>query len=279
MALLALSLPAAVAAGEVTIGEVLSADSVTIKYDVRGDGEPALVFVHCWSCNRGFWKNQVDEFSKDLTVVTIDLGGHGESSLGRTAWSMPAFGADVAAVVNKLDLHKVILIGHSMGGSAVIEAAGLLGDKVLGIVGVDNFQDFKMKYPPDQVEGFITQFKADFPGVTRQWVAGMFPATADTLVKKEVIETMASAHAEVGISAIRELLLFHDMVTAVGKVKAPIRGINSEMAPVNVAGNKEVAADYDMVVMTGVGHFPHLEKPQEFNEKLRAIISEMAPKK
>ena len=62
---------------------VNSSDGVPIHYSVAGKGEPALVFIHCWGCNRNFWENQVAEFSKTNRVVTIDMPGHGESGSGR----------------------------------------------------------------------------------------------------------------------------------------------------------------------------------------------------
>jgi len=81
---------------------VAAADGVPIHYSVTGKGEPALVFIHCWTCNRTFWENQVAEFSKTYRVVTIDLPGHGESGQGRKTWSVESFGDDVKTVVTKI---------------------------------------------------------------------------------------------------------------------------------------------------------------------------------
>ena len=57
---------------------VNSSDGIPIHYSVAGKGDPALVFIHCWGCNRNNWENQVAELSKTNRVVTIDLTGHGE---------------------------------------------------------------------------------------------------------------------------------------------------------------------------------------------------------
>jgi pimeloyl-ACP methyl ester carboxylesterase len=60
-------------------GTANSTDGVTIRYHVTGDDyEPALVFVHCWSCNRRFWDDQLAYFARDHKVVRLDLAGHGE---------------------------------------------------------------------------------------------------------------------------------------------------------------------------------------------------------
>ena len=75
-----------------------SFDGVPISYEVRGNGSPALVFVHGWSCDRTYWKAQVEPFAVNHKVVTIDLAGHGESGTQRSDWTMEAFSEDVAAV-------------------------------------------------------------------------------------------------------------------------------------------------------------------------------------
>jgi pimeloyl-ACP methyl ester carboxylesterase len=90
-----------------------SADGVPVRYDGYGAGGPAIVFVHGWSCDRGYWDGQVAHFAERHRVVTVDLAGHGESGLGRTAWTIPSFGEDVVAVVDRLELSDMVLAGHS----------------------------------------------------------------------------------------------------------------------------------------------------------------------
>ena len=57
----------------------ISSDGVDIHYEVYGKGEPTLVFIHGWSCDRSYWRAQVEYFAKQYQVITIDLAGHGES--------------------------------------------------------------------------------------------------------------------------------------------------------------------------------------------------------
>ena len=120
-----------------------SVDGVSIHFDVQGNGATALVFVHGWCCNRHYWEGQAGHFSPDYTVVTLDLAGHGESGHNRTRWSVPAFGKDVAAVVEQLGLDQVVLIGHSMGGPVIVEPIGRLPAAVIGLVGVDTWQNVR----------------------------------------------------------------------------------------------------------------------------------------
>ncbi len=256
------------------VDSVASADSLIVKYEVVGQGDPALVFVHGWSCDRTYWKNQVPDFAGKYKVVTVDVGGHGESGMNREVWTMASYGSDVAAVVNKLGLQKVILIGHSMGGLVNLHAASQLGDKVLGIVGVDNYQDFSFQYTPEQSEAFVAPFKADFPTTTRAWVASMFSETADTALKNWVIDDMSQASSEVALGAF-ESLVATSLVEVLKGVDVPIRTISSDKWPTNVEGNRAYAESFDIKLMPGMGHFIHMEDPPRFNLLLQQWIDEL----
>lgn len=280
--ILALALASLVAcgarSGAPVEGTVASADGQEIRYAVEGKGDPAILFVHCWCCDRSYWKDQVPYFAGKYRVVTLDLAGHGASGLGRAEWTIPAFAADVAAVATKLDLRRVILVGHSMGGPVALEAARLLPGRAIGIVGVDNFQDFSQKYTPEQQAQFIGMFQGGFAAVTDGFVRGMFPAGADTALVAAVAADMSECPPEVGIGAMGSLLAY-DPASTLAELAIPIRNVNSDKWPTNVEGNRKLAKDYDAVIMPGYGHFLHREAPTEFNAVLDRLIAEIAAKR
>src|SRR6478735_8344004 len=112
-----------------------------IAYSKTGEGDTALVFVHGWGINKEYWKSQVDVFSKRYTVVTIDLGGQGASGKERSSYKVEDFSNDVMAVLDSLNLNKVILVGHSMGGDIILNVAYTIPERVVGFIGIDNFKD------------------------------------------------------------------------------------------------------------------------------------------
>lgn len=122
-----------------------SADGVPIAFEVAGRGNPPLVFVHGWSCDRRYWQAQLTVFSRQFETVAIDLAGHGASGLGRRQWTIDSFGADVASVVQELDLPKAILIGHSMGGDVITEAARRLPGRIAGLIWVDTYKKLQRR--------------------------------------------------------------------------------------------------------------------------------------
>jgi len=258
------------------LGTAIAPDGVSIAYTVSGSGSPALVFVHGWMGDQTYWTDQAAAFSDDHTVVTIDLAGHGASGMDREGWPLMAFGADVEVVVKALDLDPVILVGHSMGGPVVLEAARLMPDRVIGVVGVDTLQDADFKYDPEEVAPFLAEFESDFPGRCRGLVTSMFLEEADPALVERIAADMSSGPPEIGIALLRGYIA-NDATAAFTAVPAeiPIRCINSTMYATNVEANRAYHEDFEVITMEDVGHFLMIEQSQEFNALLRQIIADL----
>ena len=256
------------------VDSVASVDGVMIQYEMAGVGNPALVFVHGWSCDRSYWKQQIEEFSKTNKVVAIDMGGHGGSGLNREDWTVSAFGADVAAVVDALGLDSVILIGHSMAGGVNIEAARLLPDRVIALIGADTYQDVETTYTPEQVAGFVAPFKADFAATMDGFVRGMFPPTADSALVDRIAADMASAPPEVAVSAFENYISGNTM-EMLEHISVPIRAVNADIWPTNIEANRKYMESFEVKIIPGCGHFVMQEKPAEFNRLLRETVGEL----
>jgi pimeloyl-ACP methyl ester carboxylesterase len=255
-------------------GTVLSVDLTEISYTLNGDGETALVFVHCWCCDQGYWREQVDTFSQDYKVVTIDLAGHGKSGIGRDDYTLQAFGMDVASVVKHLELDKIILVGHSMGGGVVLAAAHLLKEQTLAVIGVDTYQGFQYDLSDSMIAQFVQPFRKDFYHTTIGFVHGMFPPDADSVLVMEIAEDMAKGPAEAGISAMINNIST-DPIELLEGLDIPIYSINSRMFPIDVQANRELYPDFEVRFIEGVGHFVQLEDPRAFNRTLTGILKEI----
>jgi len=260
--------PAPLVAGP---GTIAASDGVSIAYTVSGAGSPVLVFIHGWMCDQTFWAAQVEEFSASNTVITIDLPGHGLSGMNRDGWPLMACGADVQAVVEKLDLADVVLIGHSMGGAVVLEAARLMPDRVIGVIGVDSLQDAEAKYDPDQVKGYFAAYEADFVGTCVQMVTSMFQEDVDPALVERVTNDMCDGSPEISLALLREFIEY-EMGPALAAVDVPIRYINAGMYPTNPEANQKYNADFAGFVVPDVGHFLMMEWPNGFNQLLRQTV-------
>ena len=270
----------ALAAPNHTVQDIPSADGILIHAESWNDSNPVVVLVHGWSCDGTYWSEQVADLAKDHRVVTIDLAGHGQSQSGRKAYTMEAFGQDVAAVLKEWDLDNVILVGHSMGGAVITEAALAAPERVMGLIGIDNFQKVDMVVTDQQVAGFVSTFDSNFNAFTKQWVASMFAAGADSALVEEISSDMASAPAEVGLSAMEELLRWYGGLAPaqLKKLEVPLMCINSDKQPTDEVAMLAVRPDFQVRYLPGTGHFLFREDPTAFNKLLRETIAELMPK-
>jgi pimeloyl-ACP methyl ester carboxylesterase len=253
----------------------IAADGVQIPYVVRGNGETTLVLVHCWMCEGSFWDAQVPVLKELYRVVTLDLPGHGEGGDGRENWSIDAYGHDVARLIDQLGLERVVLVGHSMGGPVSLRAAALAGDWVEGIVAVDTLHDADFDMNQPMVQQMVEMFQADFKGACAMMVNQMFVEEGVEEIREEV---MRKGCEEGNVEAGKALMASYaslDLPTLFREAGVPIRAINAaEPNPTRIENNRKYA-DFDAVLMEGVGHYLHMTQPDDFNELLLQTLEKI----
>jgi pimeloyl-ACP methyl ester carboxylesterase len=230
--------------------------------------------VHGWSCDRTYWSEQVGPLSAEYRVITIDLGGHGESGLERKDWTIASFGGDVAAVVKSLGLDSVVLVGHSMGGDVIFQAARLLPGKVEALIMLDTYKELGAWRSDSEIDEIVAEFEADFSRVTERYVRGYFPAHANQTLVNRIATDMAAAPPAVALSALRSSFRHAREVPALIKeLGIPVITINPDDAPTDLTSMSNHGVD--VLIMAGVGHFLMMENPAEFNEQLLSTLDDV----
>jgi pimeloyl-ACP methyl ester carboxylesterase len=258
-----------------------SFDGVTISFDNKGSGEPAIILVHGWSNTRAIWDAQVKYFSKLYQVIAVDLPGFGKSGNNRTDWSIASFGRDISAIIRQLDLKEVVLVGFSMGAPVVIEAAAKSPGHVIGVVLVDDLQDVEMQYPP-QVVPSIDSFMMDlvtFPTKEKLVDNGFIRKNVDSATMR--IVSMLDGASHVGWSeSIAGYIKWRndDCTRTIQAVKAPIVAINSDMEPTNVEAFRKYAPTFRVNIVSDVAHVIKWDNTEEFNRLLEDCILEFTGK-
>jgi len=256
-------------------------DGLEIVGDVRGQGDTVLVFLHGWCGNREYWKHQADAFAADYRVVMLDQAGHGESGKDRKAWTVSSLAADVEAVVKALGLKRVILIGHSMGGPVALLAAKRMPGAVVAVIGADTIQNVEFEMPEEARKQFVEAFEKDFKGTMRMGLNGLVNEKSDPELKKMLATRAEAQDPKMAVGLMRDMIGL-DQKKLLTEARVPVRCINSAggyefFRPTAVEINKKYA-DYKAVTIAEVGHYPMLEKPAEFNQKLRDVLKELAAK-
>ena len=208
--------------------------------------------------------------------MAIDLAGHGESGAGRQAWSMSAFGDDVAAVVERVDEARTVLIGHSMGGDVVVEAALKLRERVAGLVWIDVYSTLGEPRAREELEALIAPFRKDFVTATRHFVRGMFVAGSDPGLVDWVATDMSAAPSDIALDALENAIGNEGAVVAgLRELTAPVVAINPDHRPTDVEALRRHGIE--TVLMPDVGHFLMMEDPDQFNGVLTDVVANLTP--
>ena len=253
---------------------IISDDGVMINYYIKGNEKKALVFVHGYSCSSEYWWPQLEYFSKDHTVIAVDIAGHGKSGLNRQEYSMDAFGNDVTSVIEHLDLEEVVLIGHSMGGPVIVKAANKLGVKTRLIVGVDTFHDLST----EGIGGFArtavnTMFKLFYESMTEDSIDDFFIDKTDEDLARWIRNDALKSPKHISQGTL-DALLTMNYPESLRELSIPIVALNARtFRETKLDSNMNTYKNLQIEFMEDVGHFIMLERPVEFNNWLETKIS------
>lgn len=258
-----------------------SGDGTPISYEVYGTGDPPLIFVHGWSCDSRYWREQIPEFSKKYRVVVLDLAGHGHSGMSRIIYSMSSFGEDVKAVTEAVGGDKVILIGHSMGGPVIAEAARLMPERVIGLIGIDTFKNVESSLTREMAKIIMTSLEKNFPDACRQFMGRAFSPKTDPRLREWILSDMSSAPPRVALSASNDMMsktITGEAAKMFGDIRVPVMTINGDLEPINFEANRKHMLSFDAVVIKEAGHFLMMARPDEFNKELEKTILKLTGK-
>ncbi len=264
---------------------VVKNGEVNLSYRSAGNSDTAIVFVHGWCINKEYWTAQEDYFSKRFNTVTLDLGGHGQSGKNRNNWTIDEYGNDVVAVINTLGLKKVILVGHSMGGDIILNAAGRVPEKIIGFIGVDNLKNIITAFSPGeqkQIDTFFMMMKSGYKAVAEGYSRNaLFPPNyTDTVSVNRVINDIRNADSSIAIQTLESLMQVSlKEGELLSQLKVPVHLISSDLEPMNEESVKKYCkAGLVVHYIKGVGHYPMIEKPEEFNKLMDEAIGQIAKK-
>ena len=262
-------------------------DNTIAVYESAGSG-PAVLLIHGNSCSAKSFQHQLDgSMGEKYRIVAIDLPGHGNSSHAadpKATYSIGGFAEAVLGVVAQLGLEKAVIVGWSLAGHIVLEAADRLPDAA----GFMIFGAPPLGLPPAMGEAFLpnpAMGAAFSPELTDEQIDGLTSAflrpngAGAQFFKDDVARTDGNARAMVGAAIMTND--FKDELEIVADLKTPLailQGADEQLVnPAYFAGiNMPSLWRGSVQIVANAGHALHWEQPEQFNSLLEAFIQETA---
>lgn len=263
----------------------VNVDGGKIYYEMDGNG-PNLVLVHAGFVDSRMWDEQWVAFTENYRVIRFDMRGFGKSSVLEAPVSRRG---DLYALLDHLDVKRAHLIGCSMGGEIVIDAALERPDLVTSLIVVSAVPSgFEMQGepPPHMLEMFQAAQSGDIDLTSelqlRIWVDGMFrlpeQVNADVRQKAGVMNripvqnsTFMKADSQpvdpLDPPAIKRLNEIHvPMLILTGSLDHPEIGRAGDVMEGAIPGAQHVT-------IPNSAHVPNMEQPEFFNTAVLKFLS------
>src|SRR5258708_30982100 len=247
-----------------------------------GSGRP-VVLIHGWTLSSEIWKGQIDWLAaQGLRVVAYDRRGHGQSSKPETGYDYDRLAADLANVIDKLDLKDVTLAGHSMSAGEVVRYLSRHGNRrIARVMLVAPTTPFPLKTAdnPEGVDGAIydkqvaalqSDREAFFNAGTGTFLGANPAPELQAWARK--IARQASVPAEIGCLRAYSTTDFRPEMRAVTVPTMIVYGTaDGPIAPVNARRTHAAIAGSRLEIYDGAPHAVFLTDAERFNPALLAF--------
>lgn len=250
---------------------------VTVSFDEAGQGDLPMVFLHGYPFDRTMWRDQLASLERHR-LIAVDLRGFGASVLGSDKLSIENYADDVAALLDKLEISRAVVVGLSMGGYVALAFAERHRDRLAGLALIDTksgADNEAGRAGRDQTIAVIRNEGTTKPneGMHTKLFAEATPAE----VRERVAAMMARATPEAMIAALGAM---RDRPDRTG-VLAGLAGIPTLVMvgsedritpPADSKAMAEAAPGADYVEVEGAGHLSPMERPATVNEALQRFL-------
>lgn len=270
-------------------------DNYSIAYIDEGQSDKVILFLHGLGSYIPAWKFNITYLRNHFRCIAIDLPGFGKSEKHIHSGSMEFYTKIVYGFIQSLNLEKVDLIGHSMGGQIAINCAIKFPDSVDKLIliapaGFEKFSDEEI-----QIIKNLTKPENFFIRDSKQIRANYemsfykFPTKAEYLVEDRITVSNDKDFYNYcvtisnSIAGMIEQSIFYELKNIKQKTLV-IFGKNDALIPnkyLHQTTTEEIAKkacqqipDSQLILLDECGHFAQIEKAEEVNSSIMDFISE-----
>ena len=267
-----------------------ASDGGVIAYRDEGprDGSVRpLLLLHGLMAHGGFFCEQA-ELADRFRLITVDLRGHGESGIANANVERAA--ADVAELVEALDLHDAIGIGWSLGATVLWQVlAGDAADRFAGAVVVDmtarvrNADGWDLGLSPEACEARSAAIRDDYRSFAANAGQAIFaqPVAEAQRANADWASAEFARNDPAAISDLWASLEQQDLRPLLSEIRHPtliVHGAQSQLYGADTADHLVAALPNARAIrFARSGHAPHLEEPTLFNRTIEEFAASLPP--
>ena len=237
---------------------------------------PPLVFLHGWGSSHKWWRYQLAAFSPRYRCIAPDWVGFGLSEKPKRDYSLEAMAAWLGKFLDALNLPKVTLVGHSMGGTIGLLFALACPDRVEKLAVVNPLiagpTAFSGKTKFSMLPGVrLLLYGLARVGPIRRWVAKDFSYAA--ALDDELAKDVTRGSCRSTFDTLAELKRI-DLRPRLAGLKVPTLAVGTDQDRIVAPGQHALVPARKQVQIAEAGHVPMVERPAEFNAILDGFLRE-----
>jgi len=247
-----------------------------LAYQVYGSGK-TVVLLHAFPLDGRMWRATAEALANRCRVVVPDLRGFGGSQLGEGEVSIAGMADDVAALLDHLGVARATVGGLSMGGYVALAFAGRHGARLEGLVLADTRAAADSdKAKAGRAEALALVEREGVAAYVERQIPALLSPSASEAVRQQVRELgkQLPAGVSAGLRALRDRPDRRGELAAIACPTLVIAGTADALSTLDemtaMAGG---IAGARLVPIPGAGHLSNLERPDEFVDALRELVS------
>ena len=245
-------------------------DDVELFYTDEGDG-PAVLLVHGLGADSHDWMWQIPELAPWHRTITVDLRGHGASSVPARGYAIEDYARDLVGLLDELDVDRAVAVGHSLGGLIVAALAIGWPDRVAAVVEVDPAYGYDPAWP----EGFravAAAIDVQGPEATLAAMESFWVPTTPPHLRCWHRRRAQGMRAHVLAQSMRAwadapgTVLGDESAAYLAQRRCPVLAVYADASRVAWERSTTSSPLSRAVAFEGVGHWLHQERPADFTD-------------
>ncbi len=252
--------------------------NATIHYQKRGKG-PAIVFLHGFLENHSMWNDFSDVLHKNHTVIAVDLPGHGKSDDIAYVHTMEEMAEVVRAIVEKENIRRHYLVGHSMGGYVSMAYAEKYPDAIKGLVMFHSTASADTEQKKKDRDRAIKVVKHNKDLFINEAVPKLFntnyrPYTREIAVCKRIAKKMSAKSIVAALEGMK-IRLDREVVLKFAPYKVLyIIGKQDNVLPYkSLIKQAQIPEQGDYLLLENCGHMGHIEAKGQCIRTIKTFIA------